>query len=163
MDRALALRAAFLKAETVTFDAQITADYQDRLYTFGMECATDAEGSVTFSVSEPEGIAGVTGTVSAGTGQLTFDGMALDFGLLAQGRISPISGSWIVMQCIRSGYIESFCEEKGLFTISVRDCFEEDALCTEICFDSDDTLCSAEISYGGRRMLSVVFSNVRFA
>ena len=76
MDRAMALRSALL-AKGAEFDAAVTADYGDKTYSFGMHCRMEAQGKVTFSVTAPETIAGITGTVSASGGKLTFDGNAL--------------------------------------------------------------------------------------
>ena len=64
MDRAMDLRAKLL-AKGVSFDAQITADYGDKNYTFTMNCLLDTQGNLNFQVVEPEIISGVIGTVSA--------------------------------------------------------------------------------------------------
>ena len=79
----MALRARLLAADGCTFHAEITADYGDKTYSFETECLANEQGGISFKVTEPESIEGVTGTVSAEGGKLTFDGEALAFELLA--------------------------------------------------------------------------------
>ena len=55
----MSLRSRLL-AGTVSFDAEITADYGDELYTFSMHCQSDLQGQVTFTVTQPENISGIT-------------------------------------------------------------------------------------------------------
>ena len=93
MDRALNLRGK-LQQSAVSFDAVLTADYGDKTYTFSMGCHGDMLGNLKFSVTEPQTIAGISGTVSKGSGKLTFDDKVLGFDILADGLISPVSGSY---------------------------------------------------------------------
>ena len=76
MEEALAFRAALLGAGGCSFLGEITADYGDEVYTFTAACTTDAEGALSFSLTEPETIAGISGTVQSDGGKLTFDGTA---------------------------------------------------------------------------------------
>ena len=82
LERAMTLRAKLLASEC-SFDAKITADYGDKLYVFAMTCQGDSRGNLTFTVTEPESIAGITGNISSGEGKLTFDDTVLQFPLLA--------------------------------------------------------------------------------
>ena len=43
MDQALQFRAALLAAKGCSFSAKITADYGEKVYTFGMDCEADGE------------------------------------------------------------------------------------------------------------------------
>ena len=83
VERALALRTRLLQASTCAFDAEITADYGEILHVFRMNCTVDDQGGVSFRVTAPESIAGITGTLSKQGGELTFDDTALYFDLLA--------------------------------------------------------------------------------
>ena len=78
LDRAMALRAELLGCESCGFDVAVTADYGDSVLTFGMNCQGDNRGKLTFEVTQPKSIAGITGVISAGEGALTFDGMLLE-------------------------------------------------------------------------------------
>ena len=161
MDRAMALRSALL-AKGAEFDAAVTADYGDKTYSFGMHCRMEAQGKVTFSVTAPETIAGITGTVSASGGKLTFDGNALAFTLLADGQVSPVSGPWLLMKTLRSGYLTSCGVEDGCLRIAIDDSYEDDALHLDVWLDERDCPKRGEILWKGRRILTVEIENFVF-
>ena len=161
MDRAMALRSALL-AKGAEFDAAVTAAYGDKTYSFGMHCRMEAQGKVTFSVTAPETIAGITGTVSASGGKLTFDGNALAFTLLADGQVSPVSGPWLLMKTLRSGYLTSCGVEDGCLRIAIDDSYEDDALHLDVWLDESDCPKRGEILWKGRRILTVEIENFVF-
>ena len=161
MDRAMALRSALL-AKGAEFDAAVTADYGDKTYSFGMHCRMEAQGKVTFSVTAPETIAGITGTVSASGGKLTFDGNALAFTLLADGQVSPVSGPWLLMKTLRSGYLTSCGVEDGCLRIAIDDSYEDVALHLDVWLDESDCPKRGEILWKGRRILTVEIENFVF-
>ena len=161
MDRAMALRAALL-AKGAEFDATVTADYGDKTYSFGMHCQMDAQGKVTFSVTSPETIAGITGTVSSTGGKLTFDDKALAFSLLADGQVSPVSGPWLLMKTLRSGYLTSCGMEDGCLRVAIDDSYEDDALHLDIWLDEEDNPKRGEVLWKGRRILTVDIENFAF-
>ena len=155
IERGMALRSKLLAAESCTFDANITADYGDKVYAFSMGCSADKQGDLTFSVSAPETIAGITGTISADGGRLTFDDTALYFDLLADDQLTPVSGPWILIKTLRSGYLTSACVEEGSLRLTIDDSYDEDALQLDIWLDEGDLPKRAEILYDGRRILSL--------
>ena len=63
-DKAMTLRDQLLKSSGCTFDTVITADYGDSLYTFAMQCKVDELGVLSFAVTEPETISGITVGIS---------------------------------------------------------------------------------------------------
>ena len=161
MDRAMNLRSKLL-AKSVSFDAQITADYGDKTYGFTMNCQADAQGNLTFKVIEPELISGITGTVSATGGKLTFDDIALAFDLMADEQFSPVSGPWLLLKTLRSGYLTSCNEEGEMFRISIDDSYNEDALHLDIWLDGEDAPVRGEIMWKGRRLLTIAVKNFTF-
>lgn len=161
MDRALAVRNR-LQSGGCGFDCRITADYGDKTYTFGMDCQADNSGNVAFTVTEPDSIAGITGTVSNQGGKLTFDQVALAFELLADDQVTPVSGPWILIRTLQGGYLTSCTGEDNLLHLSVNDSYEADALKLDIWLDGDDRPVRGEILYGGRRILSLEVSNFEY-
>ena len=161
MDRAMVLRSKLL-AQGTAFDAEITADYGDEVYTFSMACQLDAQGKLSFSVTAPESIRGIGGEISAAGGALTFDGEALSFPLLADGQVTPVSAPWVLMHTLRSGYLTSCGREGDTLRIAIDDSYEDDALHLDIWLDSNDVPARGEILWQGRRILSVVVKNFRF-
>ena len=161
LDRAMALRGKIQQKE-VTFEAVVTADYGDKVHTFSMECHADTQGNLKFKVTEPENIAGISGTISKGSGKLTFDDQVLAFDILADELISPVSGPWVLMQTLRSGYLTSCSTEGDLLRVAIDDSYEENALHLEVWLDSDDIPKQCEIYWQGRRLLSMDVKNFAF-
>lgn len=155
MERAMALRSRILKAESCRFETEITADYGDSIQTFSLSCEADSEGELTFCVTSPESIAGITGEIDDDGGRLTFDETALHFELLADDQVSPIAAPWIFLKTLRSGFLTSACIEDGMVRLTAEDSFDEDALQLDIWLDEGDLPKRAEILFAGRRILSL--------
>ena len=162
LDRAMALRSRLVSCNGCTFDAEVTADYEDKLYSFSMNCRADSAGNVAFTVTAPDSIAGITGTVSQQGGTLTFDDTALAFELLADGLFSPVSAPWILIHTLQSGYLTSCAELDDGLLLSVDNSYEEDSLNLSIRLGSGDLPTEAEISWQGRRILSLTVKNFAF-
>ena len=159
LDKAMTLRADLLACESCTFDATITADYGDEINTFGMQCVGDNDGNLTFTVTAPESIAGITGVISAGEGKLTFDNQGVAFPLLAEGQVTPVSGPWIFLKTLMGGYLTACNQEEDMIHLMVNDSYEEDALELEIWLDGEVRPVQAEIGYEGRRILTMEIEN----
>ena len=159
MQKGLDLRSELLKASECRFSCEITADYSDRVYTFSMDCQCDSQGNVTFAVTAPETIAGITGAAADSGGKLTFDGTALQFDLMAQEQVTPVSAPWILMKTLRSGYITSAGMDSGRLRLNIDDSYEDDALHLDIWLGEDNRPENAEILYKDRRILSLKVSN----
>ena len=158
LDRAMALRTRLLTS-SVSFDAEITADYGDELHTFSVFCEGDSQGNLGFRVTAPETIADITGRIEAGEGKLTFRDTVLAFPLLAEDQLSPVSAPWIFYTTLRGGYLTSAGMEEELLRLTIDDSYEEDALTLDIWLDETDTPVRAEILYDGRRILTLVIKN----
>ena len=159
LDRAMTLRAKLLAAQGVSFDSVITADYGDKTYTFSASCKIDGQGNLSFTVQEPKSIAGITGTVSQTGGKLTFDDKALAFDVLADGLVSPVSGPWLLMKTLRSGYLTSCGVQGDYLRLAIDDSYADDALHLDIWLDGGDIPVRGEILWQGRRILSLEVKN----
>ena len=159
LDRAMEFRDKLLKAEGCRFQAEVTADYGDSLCSFTMDCEGDASGNLTFSLTLPETIAGITGKITDSGGALTFDDTALHFDLLADGQLTPVSAPWIFLKTLRSGYLSSVCMEEDLLHVTADDSYADDALTLDIWLDGEDRPVRAEVLYGGKRILSLNVEN----
>ena len=124
-----------------------------------MECKGDAEGTVNFTVSEPDTISGITGKLSGDGGRLIFDDTALHFPLLAEEQLSPVSAPWVLIHTLRSGNMVSAGEEEERTWLSIDDSYESDALRLDIRLNETGMPEFAEILYDGRRILSVAVAN----
>ena len=161
MERALTLRGKLQRA-AVSFDAEIVADYGDKTYTFSMNCQSDATGNLKFTVTEPQTIEGITGTVTKGTGKLTFDDKVLAFDVLADGLISPVSGPWVMVETLRGGYLTSCAQEGDGLRLTIDDSYAEKALHLEVWLDGQDLPKYCEVFWNGRRLLSMTVTSFTF-
>ena len=158
LERAMTLRAKLLASEC-SVDVKITADYGDKLYVFAMTCQGDSRGNLTFTVTEPESIAGITGVISQDGGKLTFDDTALAFPLMADDQLTPVSAPWILLKTLRGGYLTSANMEEELLHLTIDDRYEEDSLQLDIWLDGQNLPVQSDILYDGRRILTVQVSN----
>ncbi len=154
MDRAMGLRSKML-SKGAKFSVDITADYGNAVQEFSMDCQVSSKGTVTFTVTKPESIAGISGTVDGTGGKLTFDETVLAFDLMADGQLSPVSGPWVLMKTLRSGYLTSCVQEGEHLRLSIDDSYENDALHLDIWLDGGDAPIRGEILWKGRRLLSM--------
>lgn len=161
IDRCMALRAKLLRCGC-QFTAEVTADYGDKLHTFTLACAADAQGNLTFSVIQPESIAGISGTITGEGGFLTFEDAVLQFDLLADDTVTPVSAPWILIRTLRGGYLTAAGEEGDLLRVTIDDSYEEDALQLDIWLNDGDAPVRGDILYDGRRILSLVIRDFAF-
>ena len=159
LDRAMKLRASLLGCLGCSFDVAITADYGDEIYQFAMQCEGDGRGNLSFTVTKPESIAGITGEISSGEGKLIFDDVALQFPLMADDQVTPISGPWILMKTLLGGYLTAANEEDDLLHLTIHDSYEDDALQMEIWLNGENKPVCGEILYDGRRIVTMTVEN----
>lgn len=154
LNKALSLRNRLLEGNGCSFTATVQADYGEKLYTFKMDCRTDQAGNLTFSVTQPATIYGITGKVSTAGGAITFDDKILAFPTIADDQVSPVSAPWLMIKTLRSGYLKGCATLDYGYEISIDDSYEDGAL--HFIIDAkDETPISAEIFWEGRRVLTL--------
>ena len=159
LDRAMELRKQILSAENCTYQTVITADYEDVLYTFQMDCDVDNSGVLQFTVTDPESIQGITGRITDSQSSLTYDDKILAFPLLTEGELTPVSAPWIFISTLRSGYLTGCSIEKDGYCLYIDDSYEEYPL--NLTIYTDDTMLPtyAEIIWQSRRILTLDIQN----
>ena len=158
IERGMALRSALLRSGG-SFDGEITADYGDKLQSFSMRCTFQDNGDLAFQVTKPDTISGITGAVTGEKGFLTFADTALQFDLLAEDRLSPVSAPWFFLKTLRSGYLTAAGEDGELLRLTIDDSYEDDALHLDIWLGEGDIPVRAEFIWDGRRILSMDVAN----
>ena len=161
LDRCIQLREK-LAVTGCAFCAIVTADFGDSLYTFTLDCRTDAQGTMTFTVLEPQEIAGIGGTVKAGKGKLEYEDVVLAFPLLAEGELSPVSIPWVLLSALRGGNLVSCGKDGEWLLVTLRDSFSENALELEVWLNEKDSPVKADILWKGRRTGSIVVEDFHF-
>ena len=160
MGRGLAFREKLLQSSGCSFEAEITADFGDKLYTFLLNCQGNADGSLSFSVQKPDTISGISGILSAEVGKITFEeDRAVAFPMLADGEITPVGAPWVLYNALRCGYILACGKEGDLLRLTINDSYEEEAMQVDVWLDEQDCLVSAEIFCDGRRIVSIQVMN----
>ncbi len=160
IEQAMELRTKLLAADCF-FDARITADYGDQIYSFSMGCEGKSDGTLTFTVAEPETLAGISGQIGKDSGKLTFGDVALEFPLMADGQVSPVSAPWLLLKTLQGGYLAAAGMEADQVRLTVHDSYEEDALQLDIWLGAESLPVRAEILYAGRRILTLEISDFR--
>ena len=155
MEQAVAFRKQLLASEGCTFQTVITADYGDVLHTFRLDCVSDRNGELRFTVTEPETITGITGTITDEMSALTFDDKVLAFPLLANGEMTPISAPWVLIHTLQSGYLTACGKQEDGYCLYIDDSFEEDTLRLQITTDTDLHPEFVEIIWKGCRILTL--------
>ena len=161
IDQPMELRRKLCETES-TFDAVITADYGEKVYVFSMKCQADAAGNLSFEVSDPETISGITGHVTEQEGALTFDDKVLAFPLLSEGQLTPVSGPWHLIHTLRSGYIAGSGPDEELVRVYLDDSYREDTMHVDVWLDSQGNPVRGEILWKGRRILTIDIRNFAF-
>ena len=159
LEQGLKLRTRLLNSSGCSFETDITADYGDQIHRFCLQCQMDEGGTIRFSVTKPDSIAGITGSVDGEKGALSFDETLLHFPLLADNQVSPISAPWLLAKTLRSGYITSAGSEGEYTRLTIDDSYRQDALHLDIWLDRDNSPVKAEIRYRERKILSLDVKN----
>lgn len=157
--QATELRNNILSSSSCSFEAIITADYEDVIYSFQMDCHVDENGNLSFTVKDPETIAGITGQISKENAALTFDDKILAFPLLADGQLTPVSAPWIFYSTLRSGYISGCNRNDDGLCLYIDDSFEENPFHLEIYTDSQLRPIHADFFWNQQRVLSADIRN----
>ena len=158
MEAALDLRSRCLASPNVRFRAEIRADYITGFEEFTLDCETSPDGAVSFRVASPEEIADICGTVRQDEGTVEFDGAVLAYPLMAQGRLSPLSGPWVVMKAIRSGCIIAAGQEGELTRVTIDDSYADNALTVDVWLEEGQVI-QAEVAWEGLRCLVMTFDD----
>lgn len=161
VDRALSLRQKLLTGNGCSFDATVTADYQDKLFTFTMQCVAQKDGTLEFTVTQPETISGISGQISGEEGQLHFDDQVLVFDLMADGFVSPVSTPWLLLQTLRGGYIAAGGKDGDLYLFEIDDSYEQNPLRLDIWLNQENIPVAADIIWSGKRVVSLTVDNFR--
>ena len=153
-DPVLSLRSA-LQANGCSFEAMVTADYGDKTYSFRLSCEAEKDGTLYFTVLEPESIREISGIISADGGKLTFDDTALAFELLADDLLSPVSGPYILLRALLGGYIQSAGADGEYLRTTVKDSYQDDAFTVDLWLDRENVPVQADILWKNRRILTI--------
>ena len=101
-----------LQKETLSFTADVRCEYEEKTVSFTLGYSSDTEGS-TVTVIAPELIRGIRAHAKAGETSVEYDGLILDTGPLDDFGLSPMSALPVLVEAMKTAYIDSVWEEKG--------------------------------------------------
>ena len=162
VDKVVSLRNRVLSSSSCSFVADVTVDYGDSVYSFSASCCLDSENNMEITILEPASIAGIKGKISAESRKLTFDEQVLVFETVANGQITPVCASWLLMKALRGGYI-SMCssEDTGIF-VCIDDSYKDANFGLDLRLDNQNLPASAEIIWEGKRIVSMTINDFVF-
>lgn len=160
LDTALSLRENL--SGGCAFSAEVTADYGDSVYTFELDCRSNADGSLNFTVVSPETISGISGKLSATGGQLQFDESVLAFPMLVEGEVSPVSAPWLMLHSLQGGYIRGCGKDGDQLKMMIDDSYAQEPLQVELWLDAAANPQTCEIMWQNRRILSLKIKSFSF-
>lgn len=162
MQQAIDFRTALMSAGGCAFQADVSADFGEKVYDFTVQCRYMQDEKAVLTVTKPEIIAGIEATVSADGARITFDGTELDFGHLANGRVAPMAVPWLLGRAWSSEYIHAAGKDGETVVVTYLMGYNEDEITIETWFDAAGTPVRCDISHDRQRCLAITISDFRY-
>ena len=151
-----ALSSRLAESGSLSFTANVRAEYEDKTARFTLGYEENAEGG-TVTVLAPELIKGIKAHVGPGGTQLQYDSVVLDTGSLDNFGLSPLSSLPVLLQALKAAHLDSFWEEDGMSVLQLE---PEDQLKCTVWFESESMIpLRAEIASGGRVTVYIEISD----
>ena len=131
---ALDFRQALLE-NGCSFEAEITADFEDYVYSFTLSCEEDSDGSMQMRILAPDTLAGITAQIEGERAKLVF-------------------GDTEVAQAWRSGYMQFSGTEDGALHVTYLCGYGEDEIRVDTWF-SDGAPVRADLSCDGHTTVQI--------
>ena len=116
------VRGRYLEMTACSGHAELTADYGQRVYNYGIDFTWKREGETLLTLTAPENVAGTTAHISAGETALEYDGAMLETGPLNPAGLSPVDAIPALLSYVREGFIAECAlegTEEGLQSLHV--------------------------------------------
>lgn len=152
---AVAIRGEYLAMTGYSLQAQVNADYGQRVYDFTLSVTSDGK-ETTVTVREPEMLSGVTARINGEEGVLEYDGLSLETGFLDGNSLSPVGALPVLMEAVRSQYMAGCTLADGMLEVYCADPEQRPGTGQEVklWFDAQThALTGGEISQDGRRVI----------
>ena len=161
VQRAVEFRAALVQAGGCRYQAEICADFGGTVECFTVRCDSRADGATELVIESPESLAGIAATVTDKGGKITYDGMAVDFGLLADDTLAPAAAPALLVSCWSSEYITCGGTEGEYYRASYEKGFDESAVKIDTWFENHLPI-YAEVCYNNTGILRFTITEFEF-
>lgn len=122
---ALEIRTEYIGMTACTAALDVTADYGQRVYEYGMDLTWQKDGETVLTVNAPENVAGVTVRIEAGETALEYDGARIETGALSPEGLSPVDAVPAILNYVREGFIAECAEETLGEVEALRVCYQD--------------------------------------
>ena len=155
---AIEFRADLVQAGGCNFSAEVEADFGDTTEQFSLYCEAQQD-SMDITVTAPETLEGITAHITGDGGRITYEGMSAEFGLLANGNVSPAAAPAITAACWQREYISAAGQEDdGLYRVTYEKDYDEKRLIVDTWFKNDLPI-YAEVCYNNQRILKLTITD----
>ncbi len=148
----LTLRTGLLEAGGCSFSTETVADDGEAVFSANMDCVYDGE-NVTFTLTAPETISGIAGTVRGSDLEVSYDGVSLVLPLQEDAAPAALAPA-LLCQAVAGGYIDSVGKD-GERTIVTYTLEAGAAVYTVQLWLEDGLPVHGEIAQGGRVVLTL--------
>lgn len=155
VQESLDFRVKLLDSSACSFTADVRADFGGKAAQFSMDCVYDPQdSSAELTVTGPDSIAGISASVEGGDALVSFDGVRLELGTMANGRVAPLQLPKLLGDAWAYGYIESQAKLTDGWLASYRSGYGNDELLVYTWFNEQLVPTEAEVYYDDTRLLS---------
>ena len=97
-------RSRYLEMTACQGHMDMTADYGQRVYTYGVDFTWAKEGETVLTLTAPENVAGTTARIAKGETALEYDGVMLETGPLNSEGLAPVDAVPALLRYAREGF-----------------------------------------------------------
>ena len=147
-------------AESLSFTANVTAQYDDRSCEFTLDYAQSSEQGAAVTVKAPDMIAGITARIAPGSSELEYDGRILDTGDLTPSGLTPVSSLPKLAETLKSGHVDTVWKEGDA---TVAQLTPENGLTVTVWLDENMTPYHAELQNSGKVVVFCDIINFKYS
>ena len=154
MQQALDFRASVLQSGGCRFKARITADYEEQVFQFTLDCAYSPETGAEMTIIEPQTLAGLRAVCTERGAQIEYAGASFGLGALGGGRLAPMELPLLLGQSWCGEYIAAAGSAENGWRMTCTVGYDEDELRVDTWLSDDGLPEYCELSAGGKLLLS---------
>ena len=98
------IRGRYIELLACSGHAELTADYGQRVYDYGIDFTWRREGETLLTITAPENVAGTAAHIAAGETALEYDGVMLETGPLNTRGLAPVDAVPALLRYAREGF-----------------------------------------------------------
>lgn len=160
------VRGRYLEMTACAGHVEITADYGQRVYSYGIDFTWAREGETKLVLTSPHNVAGTTARIAAGETALEYDGVMMETGALDSAGLTPMDALPALLAYAQDGYLAECVTESWenvtWLHVTCRDPDKDPGQGVEAqlwFLPQDGTMTRGEISEDGRTVILCDFTD----